>query len=502
MSALTSLARAEAAQRGRARPVTTVCHVHISSRPLVFIPLALAGEACAPLAAMVGTDPAAPRVLVVPQPRNRSQRFAFAGEFAEIIVSYVEGFSGAEETVPGGRGTEPRTRYAQAPQILLPNRTGIAFTRLLGRSTRFRRAAGEYAVPAGVPLLGRWLTFFAERAEHPGSCLMLAATEALCQHWASGQSPTEDLNLAALLGWIDPSPGCTGRQAALAAEDPVRWPPAGPATDPVFDNEVLAGLAAAFDRADASGDDGARQRARLALERALTTQLTPTWRLMWQAVALLRELPPAGHVAARWDADKDAFTWHAAHLREDGPPQPRRDSAVAAARRLARLERAQESYAIQRAMDDPLVMAEHRLAGDAFAGPVTAAEPDRVDTSGRRTVLRPRITVETYDPVLAGPGTVLTSPARPAQQARIVAATTPGGQPARVVLELARGMGRELTPAPGSVPALGEHVCYATFHDNYQPVPVFPEPEQTPWTHGGPPQPYAPADEDAQEAWS
>jgi hypothetical protein len=502
MSTLTALARAEAVEHGRARPVATVCHIHISARPLVLIPLALAGEACAPLAAMVGTDPGAPQMLVVAQPRNRTQRFAFMDELAGIVVPYIHEFFVAEETVTGGRDTEPRNRYADAPQILLPNRAGIAFTRLLGRSTRFRQTEGEYEVPAAVPLLGRWLTLFAERAEYPGSCLMLAATEILALHWASGQSPAEDLNLAALLNWIDPPPGVSGREAALAAEDPVRWPPAGPATDPTFDNEVLTGLIAAYSRASEGGDTGAQRRARLALKRALTTQLAPTWRLMWLAVGLLRELPAGGHVAARWHTDKDVFTWHAGHLRDGGPPQARRDSAVAAARRLSRLERAQESYAIQRAMDDPLMMAERRLAGEAFAGRVTSAEPDRVDASGRRAVLRPRITIETPDPVMAETGSTLTSAARPAQEARVVSVTAPEGQPARVVLELAKGMGRALTPAPGSVPALGEQVCYATFRDGYRPAAVFPEPEQTPWTHGGPPEPYVPADEDAREAWS
>ncbi len=502
MSTLTALARAQAAERERAVPVTTVCHVHLSARPLVLIPLALAGEACAPLAVMTGTDPGSPRLLVVTQPRNRTQRFAFLGQLADVLAGYIQGFYATEEMVPGGRGAEPRYRYADAPQVLLPNRAGIGFTRLLGRSARFRRTDGEYAVPAGVPVLGRWLTFLAERAEHPGSCLMLAATEVLAAHWASGQSPEEDLNLAALAGWIDPPPGLTGRQAAAEAEDPLRCPPAGPLTHPTFDNEVLARLITAADRAASDQDPGAQRRARLTLERALASQLAPTWQLMWQAVRLLRALPEGGHVAGRRDGDKDAFTWHAEQVRDGGPPQPRRDSAVAAARRLARLERAQESYQIQRALDDPLVMAEYRLAGEAFAGPVTSAEPGRVDTSGRRAVLRPRITVQTVDPVPAE-ASLLTSPARPVQEARIVsAAVTAEGQPALVELELAKGMGRSLSPAPGSVPEPGEYVCYAAIRDAYQPAPVFPEPEQTPWTHGGPPEPYVPADEDVQEAWS
>jgi hypothetical protein len=501
MSTLTSLARAEAAHCGSAQPACTVRHVHLSGRPLVFVPLALAGEAGAPLAAMVGDDPGAPRLLIVAQPRNRSQRFAFAAGLAAVVVGYIESFFGTAETVPGRRGHEDRARFADAPQILVPNPAGIAFTRLLGRSTRFRRTEGEFAVPEAVPVLGRWLTFLTERSDYPGSSLLLAATDALSLHWATGQSPVEDLNLASLLGWIDPPDGLTGPQAAAAAEDPLRWPPAGPATDPTFDNEVLAPLLAACDRAEAGNDRG-RQRARSALHDALATQITPTWRLMWQAAGLLRRLPPGGHVAARWDADKDAFTWQAEHLREGGPPQPRRDTAVTAARRLARLERAQAAYSAQRAFDDPLMMAEYRLTGEAFAGRVVAAEASRQDSSGPRRKLRPHITVETADPVLAEPGTVLASPRRPGQKARIVSVAAADGEAAQVLLELSGGMGRQMTATPGSVPELGEQTCYATFSDGFQPVPAFPEPEDTPWTHGGPPPQYLPSDEDAHEEWS
>lgn len=323
MSTLTALARVIAAERGTAQPVSTVRHVHISDRPLVFIPLALAGEANAPLAAMIGEDRQAPRLLVVPEPRDRDQRFAFAAELAAIVVAYVESYLSTEEAVGGTNGHDARARYAGAPQLLVPNPAGVAFTRLLGRSTRFRRTEGPYAVAAAVPVLGRWLTFFADRAEHPASSLMLSVTEALALHWATGQSQVEDLNLGAILGWIDPPPGLTGPQAAVLAEDPVHCPPAGPVTDPTFDNEVLDPRLLAIRTARATGDGRAMDRAKTALTAALDTQLAPTWTLMWRAVELLRALPPGNHVAARWNQDEDAFTWHAHNLRDGGPPQPR-----------------------------------------------------------------------------------------------------------------------------------------------------------------------------------
>src|SRR6266487_4552658 len=296
MTTLNALARALAVERGIAQQACTVRHVHIGDRPLVLIPLALAGEANAPLAVMVGTSRTSPRLLVVLQPRNRDQRFAFAARLAEIVLAHIDGYRSAAMTP--GAGSQPGERQVDAPQIIVPNPAGIGFIRLFGRSTRFRRCTGEHAVDPAVPVLGRWLTFFAERAEVPGSCLLLAATQALALHWASGQSKVEDLHLAALMGWIDPPPGMTGPEAAAAAEDALIWPPAGPATDPTFDNEVLAPLITACGRTGMGTHQ--RRMAVSALENALAGQLAPTWRLVWRAVELLRALPPGGRVAARW----------------------------------------------------------------------------------------------------------------------------------------------------------------------------------------------------------
>jgi hypothetical protein len=159
---------------------------------------------------------------------------------------------------------------------------------------------------------------------------------------------------------------------------------------------------------------------------------------------------------------------------------------VAAAARLQRLENAAARYAVQRAFDDPLVMAEYRLSGAAFGGVVTLANPDRIDDSGKRPVLRPRIMVATTEGVRVEPGATLTSPARPAQKAKVIS-VTPAAAGADVLLELSGGMGRKLTAEPGSVPAVGERLLLTTLSEAYRPGASLPEPAETPWTHGGPP---------------
>ncbi|GIJ51761.1 hypothetical protein Val02_86470 [Virgisporangium aliadipatigenens] len=494
MTALTALARAIAVREERAQPLTTVRHVHIGARPLVFVPLALAGEANAPLAALVGDDRAAPHLLVVPQPRNRAQRFAFAAELGHLVLDYLRSFTHFREDVPINRGREVRQRFSDAPQLIVPNPAGVAFTRLLGRSTRLRRTDGPYAVDPVVPLLGRWLTFLAERAEHPGSSLMVAMTRALSMHWATGQSSTEDANLAALLGWIAPPEGRSPVEAAADAEDADLWPPAGPATDPTFDNEILSPAIARHER-DPRHFDG--------LRKVLNSQLEPTWHLMWRGIDVLGGLSPGASVAERWADDRDSFTNYVTYLAGDNPlPQARRDSATAAARRLSTMERAQNVYDVQRAMDDPLVMAEYRLGGEAFAGTVTYAAPDRIDASSGRRKLRPQILVHTDDPLRLTPGATVSDRSRPKQKAVIVRVSTLDSGGYEVQLELSGGMGNSLVAPPGSVPAVGERLTYSALDAAFRQPDRFPANEETPWTHGGPPQQYVPTNDDAVEDWS
>ena len=94
-------------------------------------------------------------------------------------------------------------------------------------------------------------------------------TDLLTRHWATGQSAMEDQHLGALLGWIDPPPGLDGagrrpRADRRADRDGLLLsPPAGPATDPVFDNRVLAPAIERYDAgAPGAGRRGGRPRRR------------------------------------------------------------------------------------------------------------------------------------------------------------------------------------------------------------------------------------------------
>jgi hypothetical protein len=512
VSLISTLARMEAVEAGRAQPLATVRHRHLSERPLVLVPLTTSGEAGAPLGALVGTDPEEPRLLVVPQPRDRDLRFAFLAELADAILPYVDSFAEDVETAERSE-TDPETGKkvkvevalcADAPQLVVPSRAGVEYVRLLGRSTRFRRTVEQdpetpFPAPPRVPLLGRWLTHFGERARVPGSSLLVAATDLLNRHWATGQSSLEDQHLGALLAWIDPPEGESGAEAALRAElgrdaqGQLVCPPAGPATDPAFDNRLLAPAIEAYDKArqalgaaqdGEAAEDGlaALHRAEREIRRLVAGQLRPTWYGVWQALGLLRELPEGARVADRWTRDRWSFTGQRDRIAAGEPPQPRRDDAVTAAQKLAAREQAQGQLEAQEALDDPLVLAGRRLAGEAFVGEV--AEVTMAWSESKRPAPRPLLTVRTDDRPHLGEGVKVyrTLDGRP-QSAEFVGREDDGA----LVLRLLDKMGRSKDPAEGTVPEKGERIAWTLFEHDQRPGAKLPDPEETPWTHGGPP---------------
>ncbi|MET9636103.1 hypothetical protein ABZY83_06715 [Streptomyces virginiae] len=509
MPLLSTLARLEAVRAGRAQPLATVRHRHLSENPLVFVPLTTAGEAGAPLGAMVGTDPNEPRVFVIPQPRDRDLRWAFLADLAVHVLAHIDAYADAVE--PAERSeTDPETGKrvkvetelcVDAPQLIVPSRAGIEYVRLLGRSMRFRRTAEEdpdnpYPAPSRVPLLGRWFTHLGERARVPGSSMLLSATDLLSRHWATGQSNLEDQHLGALLAWIAPSGGGSGAEAALRAElgrdehGQLLCPPAGPATDPAFDNKLLAPAIARYDAARAAlaagpGDDDREvHTAERAVRRLVVDQMSSTWWATWEAIDLVRALPPGERAEERWTRDRWSYTGHRDRVRAGEPPQPRRDDAVTAAQKLATRETEQVRLDAQEALDDPLVMAGRRLAGEAFAGEVTEVVMEW--TESKRPSPRPLVTVSTEDrPQLAdgsGAKVYRSLDGRP-QSAQFVRFEEDG----QVVLRLLDKMGRGRDPEPGSVPEKGDRVCWTLFEHDARGGPKLPDPEQTPWTHGGPP---------------
>lgn len=174
-----------AAASGTALPSAARCHIHLSARPMVIVAYKLAGDAASPVAVMYGTDPSSPKLLVAPEPRSREIRFELLNEFTADFLAWAQ-------STPDG----------DAPQVMVANQATSEFLGVLGRS--LRHPPRNSPVPRATVLGARHLAWLAERAEHPGSGVVVPMTIALARHWRTGQSDLEDSQLPATLAWIDP----------------------------------------------------------------------------------------------------------------------------------------------------------------------------------------------------------------------------------------------------------------------------------------------------------
>jgi hypothetical protein len=449
-----------AATERRAVAKTTRRHLHLSRRPLVVVGYHLAGDPGAPLGLMWGTSrDEVPHRMVVPEPRNRSLRFEALAEFATDLLFYLAEFEDRDET----------DLCRDAPQLVVPNAATAAWLGgIVGRFTRNLRTDGDAPAPPSVPLGGKHLSFFGDIL--PGSSLVVAATDALTTHWQTGQLPSEDLNLSALLGWIDPPAGMDGAQAARAGE---AAPPAGPDSDPNWDAECLAAFIQDW---HAAHDDASRAAARRELDDAIREQLTPAWAACWRALGRLDSLMPADHVASRWEADRRIWTDHCDRIAADRAYFRNIPTPIQAATRLRILESRTEDLQREMAWDDPLVMGALVASGEALAGRVVATEPDRkTPNANGRMVRRPIVAIAPALDFARPAGTTLFLSTNPSMKFEVLPTDASG----LIRAEVLRGANQSTTA--GLLPTPGDEVVLSPYGrpEFYQRSRV----EDIPWTH-------------------
>jgi hypothetical protein len=527
MSDLATYRRLLARSRRRAVPAAARCHPYLAGEPLVIVGYHLAGEPAAPLALRYGTAPGRWRTVVVPEPRDRTLRFAALATFGADLRDHLAGFTDREDVpVLDRRGVQTDTEQVcrRAPQLLVPNATTAAWLcDTLGRTLRYLRTDGEHPVDPVLPAVGADLSFFGTRRILPGSALVLAAGDLLTTHWVTGQLPAEDANLQTALAWVDPqhgaspaadppgatrsntrvpatgsvdavdsagspdspdsagspdSPGSTGAAgepsrsygvdgvtAALAAE---ALPPAGPVPDPHFD---ATRLAPAIERYHADGDPEP-------LTALLDAALDPAWRATWRVRELVAALPPAAHPEPRWESDRRAWTRHLDRVATGTAHFSARLDQLRAFRFLGELESRTAALERQMALDDPLVLAGYVASGEALSGQIVARDHERRELNARGSkVLRPLLRIRPHLAFDRPAGTELWLADRPGVQVRTGAVGADGTLDCIVV----KGMGRTPQQADAALPAVGDDVVLAPFG----PQPVFGDtlPEDLPWTH-------------------
>jgi hypothetical protein len=417
----------------------------------------------------IDPDPTNARILVVPEPRNRSLRFQMLEAFGGQLSEYLTQFNDTVEVVRG-RGATVEDECVDAPQLVLPNEaTADWLFDVVGRFTRSLPTTGDDPVPAVVPETGKHLSFLGGMHQIPGSCLTLVATSTLTEHFCTGQLSGEDLNLAALLGWIDPGDHASGSIAAAVGE---LQPPAGPVSDPHWDAGVLESAIAQWHAAET---DAHRDQVQAELMDDLREQLIDAWSGCWVAIEHLRRFEPAEHVDARWDLDRRAWTKHSERVATGEARFRNVPTPVQAAVSLARSEDATSELAAQMAMDDPAVMARDIASGEALAGRIIRVDVAHREIVNNRRALRPLLELVPRVPFHKPVGTMTYLATAPTVAAEVVGTSANGV----VRLKIVKGALRANTI--GLLPSVGMEAVFSQHHlGEYYPRTV---PDGIPWTH-------------------
>lgn len=459
MSALQSYFSLLAAAQRRAVPKATRRHVHVSRRPFVVVGYHLAGDVGAPLALMWGTNRnERPRVVVVPEPRNRQLRFDALRVFGTEFLAYLEAYD-AIQRLPRSNGSTDSI-CADAPQIVVPNQpTAEWLFGIVGRFTRHLPLTGDPAPDPVVPLAGKHLSFFHNPL--PGSSLVLSATEVLATHWQTGQLPSEDLNLSALLGWISPSANEDGPACARAGE---MLPPAGPLTDPNWDASELTELIKEWHAAGA--DTAARGTVMARYEVEIRNQLNHTWEDCWRSLELLEGLQEAPSVVHRWECDRRTWARHYEGMM-DGTARFRNiPTPVQSARTLRKLEDATSAIEAQMALDDPLILAKYVADGEALSARVIQLDVTQIR--------RPLLTLEPLTHFTRPRGTKLFFVTNPEVSVEILSCAGDC-----VTAQVTAGALTKKTSH--RLPSVGEEVILSPFgKSTFYPSPNY---DAVPWTH-------------------
>ncbi|PDV97164.1 hypothetical protein [Candidatus Chloroploca asiatica] len=313
----------------------------------------------------------------------------------------------------------------EMPRVWLAHTAALEVIELLGHRYRTNRSVGPE-----LQRMGAQCRLLAEETTFAGQQIVAVAGSLLAGHVATGQSPSEDLHLGALLAWIDPPAGTAVVDAAAqAALAPAAAMLARAADDRV--EQLRARVASGRLREPA---------ARVEAEAIIRAELLREWNLLVQARRAfwtlgltqgpeLTKLSAESFKRVAWQIDRNYGS----------PARPR-----SLAQRLDELTYAQELAAYADVADDPIVRATALSAGRVLDATIINRDQPR------RGFQPCTLTLETCQQVLrVRAGTQLQL-----RGARVVGRITEvrelnAGQSVQLTLVITTGVRNPHLPAPG-----------------------------------------------------
>jgi len=457
-------------QSGRAVRRTSLRHTHLSDKALGIVVWRLGGERFRAAAVAWGPVGGRYQLAVAGEPRNRDLYFAALTPFATDLCAHIR--RAAAVTEERRRGTWVDHIPVDPTQVVVANRATADALGLLGRYLGYLSDRNGQTPDPNLVEAGKHLRFYAKHSWVPGQALIVALDRLVADHWATLASPLEQANLAALDAQIEPAAGLSAYQASAQAE---RDLPVGPEPPETIDRKTMDLLDTFNGRRKGSVDPKLIKSLIGPLNEHYRSHVDPVWELIGRVHAREAALEPAPSTVRRFADDRVAFGRHVNWVVGQGGRYRTTDTPRQAATTLRTLEEAQRRLHAEMALDDPACMVPYLLAGKALSGTVVSTDIGHKERPNIREVSRPRITVDTDDPVVLPDGKALWW-ADNDDKAWNVISTAAYGTSTRVVLQLDAPYDRD------RVPGRGGRVVYSELHAEpggwSRPLPQNP-----PWCH-------------------
>ncbi|MGH8542891.1 MAG: hypothetical protein ACREX3_04480 [Gammaproteobacteria bacterium] len=221
-----------------------------------------------------------PRILTVPEPRNRDLVAEMAAGFAPALLRHLR--------APGFVDTPPAAWEHLRPlrQLSLPNPSHLEMLHHLAYAYTFTRYGGE-AQPL-LNALGRACGWLFREAQRPGEQHVLVTTEALRESFTFPAQDIRQVHLGYLLAWLETRGDRETRiQAAMEAERSA----IATSLDPSIERDEIERALDAWHNSAGDRDEDEMETARQLIHQVLERELRRRHDLTRQAIVRLRSDP-------------------------------------------------------------------------------------------------------------------------------------------------------------------------------------------------------------------
>lgn len=365
-----AIKRLQAWHAGKPLPAYATRHFAIADdKDLLIVAFVRMGGESAPWGIVWGQPGKTPRVLTVPEARNREAVAGMVAEFAKALMEHYW-----SPLIHEWDGVTERDKSLPLRQVWMPNASHIAMLHFLAYSYTFTKF-GERERYTTLNAIGRLAGWLFREHDRPGQMAVMAATDALRSTYIFPAEDVRQAHLGYLLAWLR----TTGtREKRLAAAQEAEGHSISITLDPAIERDELEPLVAQWN--DKALSLRVQNAAKAKIDEILGRELRARFDLVAQSIQYLRKhgLRENAGVRQLVDATMEEHWYQYIRMElrqndlQDGiafTPSPETDRSPAAAASRYLVQQASDDFHLSVLIhDDAELQKVALLSGDGIKG--------------------------------------------------------------------------------------------------------------------------------------